>query len=295
MFTDYVDEILISDPRENSLISSNAHKRDELDTYELCRLHRLWELKKVYHSQDDQRAVFKAAVQHYMRLVGDQTAIKLQIKGKYRTWGVPEVEGQRVYSQKGRADHLHQIKPAPIAHQLTRLYELLDTMSTAVAAALEEVYSLGQTYPEIKEFEKIPGVGPVCAHLFDAFIQTPERFATKAKLWRYAQLSITDRSSDGKPLGYQKLERSGIGALKSLSYCAWKAAASSGRSNEVRAFYEHSLRQTHDATHARLNTQRKILSVMWSLWKHKEVYQPEIFSSSTKPVLVLPKKKVTDT
>jgi transposase len=63
----YVDEMVICDPRENRLVSHNLHKSDEVDTYELCRRHRLGELKRVYHPQDDERAVFKAAVQHYQR------------------------------------------------------------------------------------------------------------------------------------------------------------------------------------------------------------------------------------
>ena len=45
----YVDELIISDPRQTPLISRNAMKRDELDVRNLCRLLRLGELKRVYH------------------------------------------------------------------------------------------------------------------------------------------------------------------------------------------------------------------------------------------------------
>ena len=58
---------------------------------------------------------------------------------------------------------------------------------------------------------KIPGIADINAHLFDAFIQTPHRFAKTSQLWKYCRLSITDRSSDGKPLGYQRIDRDGIG------------------------------------------------------------------------------------
>ncbi len=53
----YVAELLIADPRENPLISRNAMKRDKVDVKQLCRLLRLGELKRVYHPQDDERAV----------------------------------------------------------------------------------------------------------------------------------------------------------------------------------------------------------------------------------------------
>ena len=59
----FLTEVVICDPRETPLISRNAMKRDELDVKNLCRLLRLGELKKVYHPEDDERAIFKAAVQ----------------------------------------------------------------------------------------------------------------------------------------------------------------------------------------------------------------------------------------
>lgn len=120
----YVEEILICDPRQNPLISSNAHKRDETDTCALCRLHRLGELSRVYHPQEDERAVFKAAVQHYLALVRAHTSIKLQIKAKYRAWGVPEVDGQRPYSEGDRGKYLSQIKAPAVRHQLERLKDV---------------------------------------------------------------------------------------------------------------------------------------------------------------------------
>jgi transposase len=44
----------------------------------------------------------------------------------------------------------------------------------------------------------------------------PERFKTKFKLFKYARLSITDRSSDGTPLGYQRLDRAGNRELRTF-------------------------------------------------------------------------------
>ncbi|MBW2021245.1 MAG: IS110 family transposase [Deltaproteobacteria bacterium] len=76
----------------------------------------------------------------------------------------------------------------------------------------------------MKEFKKIPGIGDILAHIFDAFIQTPDRFANKRQLWRYCRLGVTDRSSDGKQLGFKRLDRSGVSELKSLTCQAWLCA-----------------------------------------------------------------------
>lgn len=278
LLTPYVQEILICDPLENKLISSDPHKGDERDAYALCRLHRLGELKKVYQPQSDERAVFKAAVQNYLALVAEQTALKLQIKAKYRAWGVPQAVGKAIYGKKGREKFLRLIKPVAVVHQLRRLYALMEECQEASREAFKEAFELGKGYPEIQEFMKMPGVGPVGALVFDAFVQAPERFATKSRLWRYSRLSITDRSSDGKPLGYKRLERSGVGDLKSLSYRAWETATAVSRDNEIKAFFLRSLQQTGNRTHARLNTQRKILEVLWIIWKRKEAYDKAKFA-----------------
>jgi len=146
--------------------------------------------------------------------------------------------------------------------------------------SLKEANRLGRKYPEIQEFRKIPGVAEVGSLTFDAYIQTPDRFTRKQTLWRYCRLGVTDRSSDGKPLGFKRLDKAGNGELKSMSYHAFMAAMRVKRDNEVRRFFEASLKRTHSATKSRLNTQRKILSVMHGIWRKKEGYRSELFLGS---------------
>ena len=141
--------------------------------------------------------------------------------------------------------------------------------------AEKAMVALGRNYPEIKEFKKIPGIAIVNAHTYDAYIQTPHRFARRNRLWRYCKMGVTDRSSDGKPLGYKRLDKSGIGELKALSHRAFMAAMKGD--NEVKLFYLQSLQRTHNHKHARLNTQRKILCVMLGIWKKGQPYRPELF------------------
>lgn len=270
----YVTEVISSDPKENALIFRSSRKIDKIDTRKLCRLLRLGELKRVYQPENDDRAIFKASVQHYIDLRDQQTALKHKIKALYRHWGVIGVEGQAVYGEK-RSDYLKMIKQTTIRNQVINLYSLMDETESKQNKAFKTVKKLGQKYPEIKEFQKIPGIGEVLAHTFDAFIQTPHRFADKHKLCRYCRLGITDRSSDGKPLGYKKLDRSGISELKAMSYRAWLAAMHGD--NEVKHFFLNSYRKTLNRVHARLNTQRKIIAVMYGMWKRGEAYRSQLF------------------
>jgi transposase len=272
---DHVTGVICGDPKENALIYRSAFKRDRVDTKKLCRLLRLGELKRVYQPENDHRALFKAAARHYMDLRDQQIALKLKIKAMYRHWGVIEVDGERVYSVSKRDDYLDQVKHVSIKNQLQRLYHLMDETESMQERALKAMKQLGRKYPEIKEFKKIPGIGEVLSHIFDAFIQTPHRFANKRQLWRYCRLGITDRSSDGKPLGFKRLDRSGISELKSLTYQAWLSAMKGD--NEVSRFFSLSYRRTFSRVHARLNTQRKIIAVMYGLWKKGEPYRANLF------------------
>ena len=275
----YVRELIACDSRQNALIYKNPHKKDKIDTRDLCRLLRLGELKQVYHPENDDRAIFKSAAQHYIDLRNQLTRLKQKIKAMYRRWGVIDVFTHTVYSNCNRDRYVEQVEHFPIRHQLVRLYHLMDQTEALRKSALKTMKKLGRNYDEIREFEKIPGIADISAHVFDAFIQTPHRFAKRSRLWRYCRLSVTDRSSDGKPLGFKRLEKSGVGELKALSYRAFMATMKSD--NEVRRFYKDSLRRTFNQKHARLNTQRKILEVMYSIWKKGVPYRPELFSESS--------------
>jgi len=276
----HVDEIIISDPRETPLISRNAMKRDKLDVRNLCRLLRLGELKQVYHPEEDHRAIFKAAVQQYIDFRNQETALKQKIKAKYRCWGVPDVEGTCVYNTEKKHEYLKKVKSLVVRHQLERLYGLLSSALEMQDLSLREAKMLSRKYPEIKEFLKVPGVGIIGSLIYDAYIQTPHRFPRKQQLWRYSKLGVTDRSSDGKPLAYKRLDKAGNSELKAMSYRAFLTAMRKRDDNEVRQFYQASLKRTRNHTRARLNTQRKILSVLHGVWRRKEAYQPERFLGS---------------
>lgn len=274
----WVTKVIACNPRENALIYKSPYKKDKVDTKKLCRLLRLGELNHVYQPENDERAIFKAAARHYIDLRNQVTRFKLKIKAMYRHWGIIDVFTDSVYSKSQRDQYLEKVKHAPIRNQLLRLYHLMDEADHMRQSALKSMKQLGRKYDEIREFKKIPGIADIGAHLFDAIIQTPHRFAKKSRLWKYCRLSIIDRTSDGKPLGYQRIDPSGVGELKALSYRAFVAAMKGD--NEVKRFYSNSLQRTHNQKHARLNTQRKIIAVMYTIWKKGVSYRPELFAAS---------------
>lgn len=274
----YVTDITIANPLQMKLISSNARKRDDLDVYHLCRLHRLGELKNVYHAETDDRAIFKSTMKQYLSIRKHVVSLKTKIKDKYRWYANIRCESSTIYQKKDRGTFLKQIQSRDVREGIERYYRLLDEASQALAETLNHGRRLGRRYPEIKEFLKIPGVGHYSALIFDAYIQTPYRFQTKSQLYRYCRLSVVDRSSDGKPLTYKRLDPSGNKELKAVSHIIFRGAISCKGDNEVKRFYHRCLKKHPNETHARLTTQRKLLSVMHGIWRKKEEYRPELFA-----------------
>jgi transposase len=182
-----------------------------------------------------------------------QTGLKLQLKAHYRQWGVIP-SGSIVYGS-GRNKWLRLVRQAGVREQLQLLYEMLDAALEVESKARRLMVRLGKAFPEIGRLQTVPGVGCIGAHLFVAMIQEPARFATHQQLFRYCRLGIRDRTSDGKPLGYEQLDRTGHGVLKGISYRAWLVAMKR-QSGAVYDFYKESLTRTGSELHARLNTQR---------------------------------------
>ena len=250
-----VQRLLVCDPRENALIGRSAKKRDEWDVRALCRLLRLGELKEVWHSADPARNDFLLTAESYLEMRQEVVRLKNVLKAWYRRCGVMVCDTATVYSEAGRKKWLAQLPAGARRQAASSQYAVLDALSAAWEQTWLRLVALGRRYPEIAIFQAMPGVGPVSAHLFSALLGDPHRFATRQKLWRYCKLGITDRTSDGKQLGFERLERHGNGTLKGVSYHIWKGALA-GKGHEVKRFFERSLERTGDRRHARLNCLR---------------------------------------
>jgi transposase len=279
-----VGRLVLCEPRHNHLIHGNRNKCDDQDVRDLCLLLRMGKLKEVWMGIDRPRQIHRELVYELLNWRDAQRELKALIKARYRQWGVLRVEGKTLFTTKGRDPYLAQLPGDEERRILRRLYAQHDHAMTQWRDTLREVRRTGRQFWEIAAFQKMPGIGAVGAHVFSAIIEDPSRFTHRGQLIKYARLAITQQSSDGKPLGYQRLDRSGHRELKTLSYHAWRTATkSTTRSNAVQSYYRASQERTHDTRHARLNTQRKILEALWQIWRRRESYQGEKFFPATDP------------
>lgn len=272
----YTDRLVVCDPRHNKLISQSANKNDGLDTQRLCRLLRLNEIKPVWVPETmGRRRLLLDQVKSYHRLSKMLTVQKNQLQAKLRHWGInKQVSGADYQDPSGLLDGLSQ---EGLAAELQAKMEFIGDLAARKADQMKRVTQTGEQFWEIAEFQKMTGIGPVGAHTFSAYIQTPHRFPGRSQLIRYCQLGVAKRSSDGTLLGRESLDKAGHSRLKQVSYVAWETAQKTD--NEISGFYRASLERSSNSTNARLNTQRKILTTLWNLWKHERTYRPEKFYS----------------
>src|SRR5437867_8597009 len=209
-----VERLIICEPRHNRLINSNPTKSDEADVEGMCSLLRLGKLKEVWMGMDRTREIYRELVYELLNWRDAQRELKALIKARYRQWGVLRLNGIKVFSSKGREQYLEQLPAEEERRMMQRLYGQHDHALAQWKETLQEVQRVGGKFWEVEQFQHVPGVGPIAAHVFSAIIEEPSRFPSKFKLWKYAQLGITDRSSDNKPLGYQRLDRRGNAELK---------------------------------------------------------------------------------
>jgi transposase len=274
ILTGRVARVVISHATTNAWIAKDPRKRDSVDAFKLAELLRLGRVHEVYYPDEAHRAVFKQLMQHYDDVVSQQVRLKLKLKARLRTQGVI-VRGKAVYSSCGRTGVVAQVESLAARQVIEQLYALLDATIATQREALTLLRRHARQYPEIGRFQAVPGVGLIGAARFSAYIQTPHRFSSKRKLWRYCRLGITDRSSDGKRRGRQRLDRTGHGRLKDLARKAVIAALHMRTDNAFKRAYQQTLDRTHNALHARLTTQRKILAVLRALGKGGTEYQDD--------------------
>jgi transposase len=267
--------VVCSHPKDNAWIAKDADKCDRVDAYKLAELLRLNRFKEVHYAPDQPRRDFKQLVQHYDEMTSQQARLKTKLKARLRMQGVI-VTGERLFSSTGRKEVLAKVESGDLRTAITQLYEVLDQAVAAQGEARLLMLRAAQAFPEIKLLRTVPGIGPIGACRFSAYIHTPSRFSSKRKLWKYCRLSVSHRSSNGKPLRRPRLDYSGCGRLKDVSRKAFEAALRTRADNGFKRTYQRALETTHDKTHARLTVQRKIVSTLRAMWLRRTPYCDEL-------------------
>ena len=269
----YGEKLVITDPKENHWIGSSGQKNDPLDAFKLAQLARGGYIKEIHHPLG-QRRRFRELMQAYHDAVRMTTRIKNKIKAKFRQNGI-QCSGETVYSKTHRAEWKSKLPQDPaLLIILEGLWLQMDQSEENEKRLLAAAKVMAKHYPEIKRFEKVPGIGFISAATVSAILETPYRFADKRKVWMYAGLGLMKKSSGGRVYS----EKLTADYNRLLKYTLKQAAGSAIQVDNPfrRKYLDMTLLHGIAPHRAKLTIARDILATLWAMWKKGEKYNPEI-------------------
>jgi len=137
-----------------------------------------------------------------------------------------------------------------------------------------------RVYPMIGYWRELPGIGPVRSATLFAYLDTPWRFGTPKKLWKYCGLGLkrfaSGSDAQGRPRpGMIRLFRGVNRRLKDAVFGGVLSAIQQ-KDNPFACQYHRLVADGLTASNARHAVARKMLSVMWGMWKTKSRYEARL-------------------
>ena len=143
-----------------------------------------------------------------------------------------------IYGVAQREEWLGELKRSSVRERVKELYGNLDDLAARRDRIRKRLQRTARRHPVTKRFLAIPGYGPIRSLTFLVMVDTPYRFSTPQKLWRYSGLA-SRREQSGDP----------------------------GRVRMVQGQqYNRRLKAVA----------RKRLSVPWAMWKNQTEYTPAL-------------------
>ena len=265
-----VDKFIVSEPRRNKLISSDGDHDDKIDSAKLAMLLEGGFLKEVYHSDDDKKVQFKQWVNLYHDRVKDAVRGINKIRAVCRMQGI-KIPRSVILKSENRSKWLNSIQQPSLSEQLNMLFIGYDAAAKQTHLVKTQLLRFGKNYPIIKIWQQLAGVGLIRATTLFAYLDTPFRFRKKNKLWKYCGVGLVHTTSGkdnkGKPKPAKlQLPWACNRVLKNVVLGA-SLSAIRQKDNVFRNDYERMIRNGIIASNARHAVARKMLTVMWGMWK----------------------------
>lgn len=266
-----VDELLVCDPRRNALIAKDSDKNDPLDALKLAHLFRGGYLKPVHQASSQERALLKQHVALYHDRVRDRVRQGHQLIAQLRRHGVMD-SIDKIVDEAQRPAWWKKLPAGPVLHQDLKLLLAMYALYCQQEEELRKtLIRLARREEPVRRFQEVPGVGWIRAVTFYVYLDTPHRFASKSKLWRYCGLGLEKRGSGSGPMR-TRLCRQGNRYLK----CTLIGAAQSALRGEspYGQRYRWWIEQGLPPSTARRNVARHLATTLWCLWKEGGRYDP---------------------
>jgi len=275
----HVDEMIVCDPRRNRLITDDGDKSNRIDAGKLSELLAGGFLRPVYHGATEDSLLLKQWVGLYHDRVRDAVRQVNKVRGRCRMYGVWPPAGA-VSVTKVRDPWVKEMPNQALAAQLRLLFLGLDVARQQVVRARQEMTRRAKPFEIIQRWQKIPGIGPVRAITFLAYMDTPWRFANRCKRWKYCGVGLvrkatgTDKRGRPKP-GRLCLELAANRALKDAMMGGAISAINQG-DNVLSDLYHRLCAKGVLPSNVRHSVARKIIDKMIAMWKTNQPYEPDL-------------------
>lgn len=271
-----VEELLVNDPRRNSLIVKDGDATDDIDAEKLCDLYRGGFLRGVHHPEDERRAVFKEMVALYHKQVVGRVEQANRIIGHVKQWGCVwrEKEFANAAKREDLIEGLGRGNGGLLRQQhLDLLWGSYDAAVTAEKSLHQELVKAVRRDEFAVRFMELPGIAEVRAATWLAYLDTPWRFRSKQALWKYLGIGLT-RSQSGRSCDFVHVEQFCNHLLRGVILGAAENAIRIG-GNPFRDQFDHWTTAGLTYAQARRNTARSMSAVGWGMWKNGGVYDPK--------------------
>ena len=277
---DKVDGIVVCDPRRNKLIACDGDKDDRIDSAKLATLLRGNFLRSVYHSEDDEKVELKRWVGLYHDRVVEATRYINRIRAQARLYGI-RIPSRAIRNPGPRQVWLSSLENKELAGRLNVFWMGLDAATRQKDEAKRRMQVLARKYEIVKYWSELPGVGPIRSITLFAYLDTPWRFKKKSKLWKYCGVGLVRESSGKDTKGRDKPSRLKLTwysnkRLKSMVMGAAMSAVTASNRNLFRSQYETLIMNGVTKSNARHAIARKMLTVMWGMWKSTSRFNPNL-------------------
>ena len=274
-----LDGFISSDPRRNKLIASDGDKDDKIDAAKLASLLRGGFLREVYHSDDESRAELKHWINLYHDRVRDAVRSINKIRARCRMHGI-KISRATLRDPVSRMNWLSNTKHKNLADQLKMLWIGYDANVQQVKFARRKLSMLNKRHNIINQWNQLPGIGLIRATTIFAYLDTPWRFKKKNRLWKYCGVGLQRTTSGTDKKGRPKPARLQMpwAVNRTLKNAVLGAALSAinQKNNVFKDYYERMLKDGIITSNARHAVARKLLTVMWAMWKTNSPFDEKI-------------------
>jgi transposase len=270
----HVDELIVCDPRRNALIAKEGEKSDPIDWRKLAELCRGGYVRAVHHAATLERSVLRQHVQLYHERVSRRVSEGHKIIWRARGFGV--IVRHLDLTDAARRQRMLERLPAQatVQQDMRLLLEGFDVLAEQVKTLRRRLVELGRKEPMVRRLCQVKGIKHVRAVTFLAIVDTPFRFPSKQKLWKYMGIGLEKRQS-GNGRVRLSVPRRCNRILKSVILGAAKSAIAS-KNNVFADQYERWIDVGCSPRIAKRNVARSQATVMWGMWKSDSEFDEQL-------------------